>query len=149
MIAELATANAAFAVIKQTIANGQDLTRVAKQATSYFDSKSTIAKKANKNGNKSDMEAFMALEALKKQEEELRELMIYAGRANLYDDWLQFQADCKRKRKEAEKQRLHKAAKTRDLILKIVTGGLVALLAIPLLLSLVFLIVGFLEKNTT
>jgi hypothetical protein len=39
MLAELAIANSAFAIIKQTIANGQDLTRVAKQATSYFDSK--------------------------------------------------------------------------------------------------------------
>jgi len=55
MLAELAIANSAFAVIKQTIANGQDLTRVAKQATSYFDSKSQIAKKHNNKGNKSEI----------------------------------------------------------------------------------------------
>ena len=119
MLAELAIANSAFAIIKQTIANGQDLTRVAKQATSYFDSKSEIAKKAKKNGSKSDMEAFMALESLKQQEEELRELMIYAGRANLYDDWLQFQADCKRKRRDEQKQKMYKAAKTKQRIVQI------------------------------
>jgi|TARA_R100000482_G_scaffold42628_2_gene14832 hypothetical protein len=145
MLAELAIANSAFAVIKQTIANGQDLTRVAKQATSYFDSKSEIAKKAKKNGSKSDMEAFMALEALKKQEEELRELMIYAGRANLYDDWLQFQADCKRKRRQEEVKRQQQAAKTRDLVTKIITGVVVVLVAVPSIVGLTYTIVDLLR----
>lgn len=145
MLAELAIANSAFAVIKQTIANGQDLTKVAKQASSYFDSKSQIAKKAKKNGNKSDMEAFMALETLKKQEEELRELMIYAGRANLYDDWLQFQSDCKRKRQAEEKAQLRKAAKNKQLMLQIFTGLCVALVGIPVIITLVYSIVEVLK----
>lgn len=145
MLAELAIANSAFAVIKQTIANGQDLTRVAKQATSYFDSKSQIAKKAKKNGSKSDMEAFMALESLKQQEEELRELMIYAGRANLYDDWLQFQADCKRKRRDEEKQRQYKAAKNRDLVVKIFTGIVITIIAVPAIVGMTYAIVNFLK----
>ena len=143
MLAELAIANSAFAVIKQTIANGQDLTRVAKQATSYFDSKSEIAKKAKKNGSKSDMEAFMALESLKQQEEELRELMIYAGRANLYDDWLQFQADCKRKRRDEEKKRQYKAAKNRDLAVKIFTGIVIVIVAVPSIVGMTYAIVNF------
>lgn len=144
MLAELAIANSAFAIIKQTIANGQDLTRVAKQATSYFDSKSEIAKKAKKNGSKSDMEAFMALESLKQQEEELRELMIYAGRANLYDDWLQFQADCKRKRRDEQKQKMYKAAKTKQRIVQIFTGIVVVLVAVPSIIGLTYTIVNLL-----
>ena len=96
MLAEIAIANAAFNVIKNAISNGQELHSVANQVTSYFDSKSTIAKKAKKGGSKSDMEAFMAMETLKDQETQLREIMIYSGRANMYDDWLHFQADCKR-----------------------------------------------------
>ena len=145
MLAELAIANSAFAVIKQTIANGQDLTRVAKQATSYFDSKSEIAKKANKNGSKSDMEAFMALETLKQQEEELRELMIYAGRANLYDDWLQFQADCKRKRRQEEVNRQRQAAKNRDLVVKIFTGIVIVLVAVPSIVGMTYAFVNLLK----
>ena len=144
MLAELAAANAAFAVIKSTIANGQDLTRVAKQAASYFDSKSQIAKKAKKNGSKSDMEAFMALESLKQQEEELRELMIYAGRANLYDDWLQFQADCKRKRRDEQKQKMYKAAKTKQRIVQIFTGIVIVLVAVPSIIGLTYTIVNLL-----
>jgi len=143
MLAELAAANAAFAVIKKTIANGQELASVAQQASSYFNSKSSIAKKANKNGNKSDMEAFMALEALKQQEEELREIMIYAGRANMYDDWLQFQSDCKRKRKEEENALLRKKAKHKKLIVEIFTGVIVALVAIPSIVGLTYTIVNF------
>ena len=143
MLAELAAANAAFAVIKKTIANGQELASVAQQASSYFNSKSSIAKKANKNGNKSDMEAFMALEALKQQEEELREIMIYAGRANMYDDWLQFQSDCKRKRKEEENALLRKKAKSKKLIVEIFTGVIVALVAIPSIVGLTYTIVNF------
>lgn len=145
MLAELAIANAAFAVIKEAIANGQDLTRVAKEATSYFDSKSTISKKANKNGKKSDMEAFMALESLKQQEEVLRETMIYAGRPNLYDDWLQFQADCKRKRRQEEIERQRKAAKNRQLIVQIFTGICVAAVAVPSIFALTYLIVSLLK----
>jgi hypothetical protein len=40
----------------------------------------------------------MELEKLKKQEEWIREWMIYAGRPGLYDDWLKFQSECKRQR---------------------------------------------------
>jgi hypothetical protein len=145
MLAELAAANAAFAVIKSTIANGQELASVAKQASTYFDSKSSIAKKANKNGNKSDMEAFMALETLKQQEEELREIMIYAGRANMYTDWLQFQSDCKRKRAEEERKKQHELAKTKRLILNIFTVICVTLVAVPVVGTLTYMIVAILK----
>ena len=132
MLVELAAANAAFAVIKKTIANGQELTSVAQQASAYFDSKSSIAKQANKNGHKSDMEAFMALETLKQQEEELREIMIYGGRANMYTDWLQFQSDCKRKRDLAERIRVKKKADLITLIKETLLWGLFGLVIVPL-----------------
>lgn len=145
MLAELAAANAAFAVIKNTIANGQELASVAQQASTYFDSKSSIAKQAKKNGNKSDMEAFMALETLKQQEEELREIMIYGGRANMYQDWLQFQSDCKRKRADEEKQKQYQSAKNKELMLTIFTVICVSLVAIPTLGTVVYLIVSILK----
>jgi hypothetical protein len=146
MIVELAAANAAFAVIKKAISNGQELHSVAAQASQYFDSKSSIAKKADKRGNKSDMEAFMALEALKEQEEALREAMIYAGRAGLYDDWLQFQSDCKRRRVQEEKQRLHTIAKNKKFAVEIFTAICVALVAIPVLGTIVYLAVNLLKR---
>ena len=146
MLAEIAIANAAFGVIKNAISNGQELHSVATQVTSYFDSKSTIAKKAKNGGNKSDMEAFMALESIKEQEAELREIMIYAGRANMYDDWLKFQADCKRARTQDEKDKQYASAQHKKQLLTFFTIICAALVAIPVLGSAVYLILTILGR---
>ena len=109
MLLELAAANAAFAVLKDVVSNGQDLMSAGSAIYDYFDNKSALAKKANeKSGgsNRSDLEEYMALEVLKKQELELREMMQWHGRAGMWDDWLKFQSDAKRKREEAERQKV-------------------------------------------
>jgi hypothetical protein len=144
MLAEIAIANAAFGVIKNAISNGQELHSVANQVTSYFDSKSTIAKKAKNGGNKSDMEAFMALESIKEQETELREIMIYAGRANMYDDWLKFQADCKRARTQDEKDKQYASAKQKQHVVEFFTVLCTALVAIPVVGGAVYVILTIL-----
>lgn len=110
MLAELAVANAAFAVIKEAVANSGDIMAAGESLFKYFDTKAEIQKKANEKGgsNRSDLEEFMALEKLKKQEEELREMMIYQGRAGLWTDWLKFQLEAKKKREAAERERILK-----------------------------------------
>ncbi len=111
MLLELAAANAAFAVLKDVVSNGQDLMSAGSAIYDYFDNKSALAKKANeKSGgsNRSDLEEYMALEVLKKQELELREMMQWHGRAGLWDDWLKFQSEAKRKREEKARQKVLK-----------------------------------------
>ena len=98
MLAELAAANAAFAIIKQTIANGKEIHDAGSAASSYFDNKNKIQRKLRQKGNRSDIEEFFALEKMKEQEQELQQLMIYAGRPGLWDDWLKFQSEAKRER---------------------------------------------------
>jgi hypothetical protein len=51
-----------------------------------------------KNTRRFDAEAFFALEQIKQHEAAIQELFIYQGRAGLWDDWLKFQAEAKRKR---------------------------------------------------
>jgi hypothetical protein len=102
MLAELAAANAAFAVIKGALANGKELSALGSRVFDYFDNKAAIQEKATKKGGGSDMEEFMALEQLKQQEEELRERMVYAGRPGMWEDWVKFQAAAARKRREAK-----------------------------------------------
>lgn len=114
MLVELAAANAAFAVIKEAVANAGDLMAAGQKVFEYFDAKSSIQKKANAGGNKSDMEEFMALEQLKKQEEQLKEMMIYQGRPGLWYDWLKFQSEARRKREAAEKAAELKRLKFRE-----------------------------------
>ena len=110
MLAELALANAAFSVIKEAVANSGDIMAAGESLFKYFDSKAEIQKKAAAKGgsDRGDLEEFMALEQLKKQEEELREMMIYQGRAGLWTDWLKFQLEAKKKREEAERQKVLK-----------------------------------------
>jgi hypothetical protein len=98
----ITTANAAIGAVKEFIQNGRDLCDAGDHLATYFDTKAKIQEKANKNGYKSDLEAFRALEKLKQQEAELKEMMIYSGRGGMWDDWLQFQVEQKRQRVAAE-----------------------------------------------
>ena len=117
MIAELAAANAAFDVIKQSIQNGKEIYEAGEAVAEYFGLKTEIQKKAHEHGYKSDLQAFMAAEQLKKQEDELKEMMIYQGRGGMWQDWLQFQSDMKKSREEAErKKRLARAQRKKFLV---------------------------------
>jgi hypothetical protein len=102
MLAELAIANAAFTVIKETVQNGGDIFSAGKSLFKYFDNKAALQRKVNEGGE-SALEEFAALEQLKIQEAELKRMMVYHGRAGLWDDWLKFQAEAARKR-EADKK---------------------------------------------
>ena len=133
MLAELAAANAAFAVIKGALANGKELSALGGRVFDYFDNKAKIQEKATSKGGGSDMEEFMALEQLKAQEEHLRESMVYAGRAGMWDDWVKFQAQAARRRREqkeaAARAVIVRKAKMERLIEYIAVGIATAILA--------------------
>ena len=112
MLAELAAANAAFAVIKGALANGKDLSDLGSRVFDYFDNKAKIQQKVTEKGNRSDIEEFFALEKLNAQEVELRERMIYAGRPGMWGDWQKYQAAAARRRRE-EKEAALKAIRLR------------------------------------
>ena len=145
MLAELALANAAFSVIKEAVANSGDIMAAGESLFKYFDSKAEIQKKAAAKGgsDRGDLEEFMALEQLKKQEEELREMMIYQGRAGLWTDWLKFQLEAKKKREAAErekvlrKQRIIGRIKDTAMIILIVVllGGIGAIIGFAIWMS--------------
>ena len=132
MLAELAAANAAFGVIKSFISNGKELASCGKQISDFVFAKEEIERKAKKQRAKgvrtNDLEEFMALEQLKQKEEELKQIMIYAGRPGLWADWQKFQAEARKSRRYAEKM----AQKRKEELLEI-TGysiGFIALLAL-------------------
>ena len=107
MLAELMVVNSAFAVIKETVANGGDIMAAGQHLFSYFDNTSKIQKKAESDN---DMEAFAAIEQIKNNEAELKRMMVYHGRAGLWDDWLKFKKEAKQKRDAAEKEAARKKA---------------------------------------
>ena len=110
MLAELAIANAAFAVIKEAVQNSGDIMNAGQALFQYFDNKDAIQKKAAAKGgsDRGDLEMFAALEQIRIQEAELKQMMIYSGRGGLWQDWLKFQSDAKRKREEAEREKVLK-----------------------------------------
>ena len=136
MLAELAAANAAFAVIKQAVSNGKEIAAAGNAIAEFVGAKEKLQAKAAKKGNGSDLEEFMALEKIKEQEEQLKQIMIYAGRPGLWNDWQKFQAKARVARREAEVA----AARKRK---KIVEGTIIALFIVCCLVilgSLVMLI---------
>lgn len=132
MLAELAAANAAFSVIKAAVANGKDIASAGNAIAEFVGAKEKLQKKAFKKGNGSDLEEFMALEKIKEQEEQLKQIMIYTGRPGLWNDWQKFQAQARVARREAEL-----AAERRRK--KIFEGAIVGVL----LAAIISILVGF------
>ena len=129
MLAELAAANAAFAVIKQAISNGRELTSYAGKIGEIATAKEDLQRKVNKKRathQSTDFEEFMALERIKEQEEELKQWMIYAGRPGLWGDWVKFQKDARVARREAEIAAEKKRKETIELIIVILAVAVLA-----------------------
>ena len=149
MLAELAAANAAFAVIKGALANGKELSALGGRVFDYFDNKAKIQEKATNKGGGSDMEEFMALEQLRQQEEHLRESMVYAGRAGMWDDWVKFQAQAARRRREAKEAAARavivRKAKMERLIEYIAVGIATVILA-ALMIYGIFVYMAYIRK---
>lgn len=146
MLAELAAANAAFAVIKEAVANAGDIMAAGQKLFEYFDAKAAIQKKANENPGRSDMEEFMALEQLKRQEEHLRESMIYAGRPGMWEDWLKFQGEAARKREAAKSAAEREAARKQaefDQMVEVIAVSIGAFVLVMLVLWGVWLLFNF------
>jgi len=116
VLAELAAANAAFAVIKQTLQNGRDIIDAGDSIFKFVEAKEDLRHRGEKKknsfwGNKggSELEEFMALEKIREEEEWIKEYMIWAGRPGLWQDWQTFQAKARKERQrkitEAERHK--------------------------------------------
>ena len=145
MLVELAAANAALAVIKESIGHGKDIAEFGSQLGQFFSAKSEIAKKANQKG--SDSEEFWALESIRVQEEELKEMMIYQGRAGLWTDWLAFQSAKKREREQAERERILAVQKRRKALWDVFNGILIVTAVLTGLIAVAGLVWAVLKRG--
>ena len=115
MLAEIAMANAAFGVIKTAISNGRELAQCGKSISDFLSAEDSLREKAesekksvfNKMLGKDtdDFESFLALDQIKEQRRQLESHMRLFGRPGLYDSWVEYQAESRKARKEAEKKR--------------------------------------------
>jgi hypothetical protein len=138
MLAELAAANAAFAVIKQCVQNGRELTAAGEAIAKFVTAKEELQRKGSKKKargvNTPDLEEFMALEKIREQEEQLKQFMIYAGRPGLWNDWQKFQAEARKSRRVQEEL----AKRRREEMIEMMGYGLVAVIIVGALVAFVF-----------
>lgn len=132
MLAELAAANAAFSVIKTAVQNGGDIAKAGSAIAKFVGAKEDLQKKSSKKGGGSDLEEFMALEQIREKEEQLKQIMIYAGRPGLWGDWQRFQAKARVERREAEQANIRKRRQIVEIgiIMFLLVTGLIVLACI-------------------
>ena len=102
ILESLMVANAAFAVIKQTLANGKDIMQAGEAAGKYFKAQNDIAKEVELKGKGSAIEAYQAQQQLRKQEDELKYMLNKQGLLG-YANFVQFRAEWSREQKEQVK----------------------------------------------
>lgn len=112
-IAAIKIANEAISAIKEFAGHVESVGQMGKDLTKLADAKDELQKSAADG----DMEAFWALEDIKRHEAEVKQQFIYAGRPGLWDDYCRFIENRKtlreneRKRIEAKKARRKKLIK--------------------------------------
>ena len=129
MIAEIAACNAAFQVIKTAVKNSGEIIEAGQALYDYFNSKEAVQKKIRETppSKRNLLEEFFELEKLKKQEQELKELIIYQGRPGLWDDWLEFQKRARQQREAEERQRIKDELERKQKIQKTIERVLLTL----------------------
>ena len=142
MLAELAAANAAFSVIKQAVQNGSEIAKAGSAIAQFVGAKEDLQRKSQKKGNRADLEEFMALEQIREQEEQLKQLMIYAGRPGLWNDWQKFQAKARIERREEEVRK----AKKRKQIIEITIITFFLILGFTIMAAFVLLLMNYQGK---
>jgi len=134
----LMVANSAFAVIKQTIENGRDLSSAGSAIAKFVGAEDQLQQDLHKRKNSiwtnflgktdNDLEEFMALEQIRVKQEKLREYMQLYGRANLYTDYIAFCAEARKNRKQARLDAHKRKEHIKDVILKVVLAILITAL---------------------
>ena len=129
MLAELAIANAAFSVIKQTLSNGKEIADAGSAVTKYFSASQSIKQKAA-IGTGDVLGAYQAKQAIERQEKEL-EFMLNKQSIQGYYKYCQFRDEFHKKQKaQVKKQKAQsKEIKETMVLAGQVIGILVTILA--------------------
>ena len=125
MLAELAIANAAFSVIKQTLSNGKEIADAGSAVTKYFSASQSIQQKAA-IGTGDVLGAYQAKQAIERQEKEL-EFMLNKQSLQGYYNYCQFRDEFYKKQKAAAVKKRVKAKKLQG---KIEVGFIITFFAV-------------------
>ena len=124
-IAAIKIANEAIGAIKEFAGHVESVGQMGKDLTKLADAKDELQKSAADG----DMEAFWALEDIKRHEAEVKQQFIYAGRPGLWDDYCKF-IDNRKTLRENEQKRIAAKKAHRKKLIKDWTIGIVATVGI-------------------
>tara|TARA_R100000654_G_scaffold12602_1_gene27392 strand:+ start:3361 stop:3831 length:471 start_codon:yes stop_codon:yes gene_type:complete len=125
-VSAIKVANEAMGSIKELCTNIHDIKSVGSCLGRDLTKLSDAMEDLEKNAEKGDSEAFWALEELKQKSNEIKTLMVYGGRANLWTDYQTFLRNRKEMREKARKRELAKKLAKK----KAIKDGLLVLLAV-------------------
>src|SRR5210317_687588 len=138
MLEMLVVANSAFAISKQTIQNGRELSSAGAAIANFVSAEEQLKQDLSKKKNSiwtnflgktdNDLEEFMALEEIRVKNDQLREFMQLYGRAGLYNDYVSFCAEARKNRKQAKIDAEKRKEKIKDIALKVILGILITAL---------------------
>ena len=100
-IAAIKVANDAISAIREMSSNVQSITEIGPHLSKLTDVQEELQEKAD-NG---DMDSFFKLEEIRAQTKQVRELMIWAGRPGLLQDWDRH-VRVQKERRENERKRI-------------------------------------------
>lgn len=118
-IAAIKIANEAIGAIKEFAGHVESVGQMGKDLTKLADAKDEL----QKNAADGDMEAFWALEDIKRHEAEVKQMFIYNGRPGLWDDYCKFIENRKTMRENERKRQEAKAKAKKKLIKDILVYG--------------------------
>lgn len=99
-ITAIKVANDCIATLREAATNINSISDIAGPLGKLVDAEDTIQKKAEQG----DMDAFFALEELRRERTSIRELMQWHGRGGLWDDFVRFEKT-RRELRENERKR--------------------------------------------
>lgn len=147
MLVELAAANAAFQVIKSAVSNGKDIYSCGKSLTDWFSASSAISlKQSSKYSGGSAYEAWEAQETVREQREELK-FMLNKRRLQGWVDFVAFEAEWHRDRREAEKLTLKRRAIRKRVMIKNLNMAITVGLIFLAMMGVLFGVVVYVQEN--
>lgn len=128
-IAAIQIANEAIGAIKEFAGHVESVGQMGKDLTKLADAKDEL----EKNAASGDMEAFWALEDIKRHEAEVKQMFIYNGRPGLWTDYCKFIENRKMMRENERKRQEEKAKAKKKMIKDTLTYGGVAFLCLSII----------------
>ena len=146
MLAEIALANSLYKVVSTAFKNGKSIYEMGSQLTDYFSATHEVQKKAGDSSSKGTaLEAYQFAEQQRIQRANL-EWHMKKSRLNGWTDFIRFEAEWHRQRREEEaaviKKKARQAAKLQKDVALGINVGICMILALGLLFGIAVYIKG-------